>query len=345
MALEDKTVVDALLDRAGVPRAPSVVVRVDRARALWRSLDVGDGTVWAADAREGFHGGGSLTRWVTDDVEAAAVTDELAARGDEVRVMPFLEGIATSVHGIVLPDGVVALRPVELVTLRCGHAFRYAGCATFWDPPDAVRSEMGEAARRIGDVLHRDVRLRGAFTLEGVATADGFRPTELNPRFGAGLGVITSGLGGLPLHLVLDLVVAGRDLGVSAVDLEREILAEADARRSGGSWQLDVEVPVVLDGRGACYDGAEWRWAVGDEPADGDVVAKGAFIGVMFTPERTPVGPSVGARAVAFWRFADAELGTTFGPLVAPPDMTAGRHPSRAQPHSPPLHFGGLSPS
>jgi len=156
---------------------------------------------------------------------------------------------------------------------------------------------MGEAARRIGDVLHRDVRFRGAFTLDGVATADGFRPTELNPRFGAGLGVITSGLGGLPLHLVLDLVVAGRDLGVSAVDLEREILAEADARRSGGSWQLDVEVPVVLDGRGACYDGAEWRWAVGDEPADGDVVAKGAFIGVMFTPERTPVGPSVGARS------------------------------------------------
>ena len=44
VALEDKTTVDALLDRAGVARAPSIVVAVGEAAATWRRLDVGAGT-------------------------------------------------------------------------------------------------------------------------------------------------------------------------------------------------------------------------------------------------------------------------------------------------------------
>ena len=68
-------------------------------------------------------------------------------RAETVRVMPFLEGIPTSIHGIVLPDGVVVLRPVELITLRRGRQLVYAGCGTYWDPPDAVRDEMRAAAR------------------------------------------------------------------------------------------------------------------------------------------------------------------------------------------------------
>ena len=61
-------------------------------------------------------------------------------------------------------------------------------------PAGGVREEMREAARRVGEQLRAEVEFRGAFTLDGVATADGFRPTELNPRFGAGLEVITRGL-------------------------------------------------------------------------------------------------------------------------------------------------------
>ena len=159
--------------------------------------------------------------------------------------MPFLDGIATSIHGIVLPDGVVALRPVEMVTLRRGHELRYAGCATFWDPPDAIRERDARAPHGASaNVLRDEVDFRGAFTLDGVATVDGFRPTELNPRFGAGLGVITRGLGDTPLHLVLDLVVAG----IRAGDLRRRPRAR-DPRptptpaASGGTWQLHVDTP------------------------------------------------------------------------------------------------------
>lgn len=321
VAYEDKTRLDALLQRAGVTGAPSIVVPVGDAAAARRGLDVGAGTVWAADATHGYHGGGALTRWVTDDARAVEVTAELATQCERVRIMPFLDGVATSIHGLVLPDGVAVLRPVELVTLRHGHELRYSGCATFWDPPAAVRDEMRAAARAVGEALRRTVGFRGAFTLDGVATVDGFRPTEVNPRFGAGLSVITRGLDGVPLPLVLDLVVAGRPLGISAADLETEILAVADASRSGGTWQIHCATPQVVEDGHVCFDGTDWRWAAGDEPADGIVAAAEGFARVMFKASRTPVGPSVGLRAASFWRFADREIRTRVGPLTAPPDL------------------------
>src|SRR5690606_8934972 len=109
VALEDKTNIDALLDRAGVARAPSAVVPVAEAARARHELDAGDGTVWAVDATAGFHGGATGTRWVVDDADAERAARELGAIGRHIRVMPFLEGVATSIHGVVLPDGVAAL--------------------------------------------------------------------------------------------------------------------------------------------------------------------------------------------------------------------------------------------
>src|SRR5262249_45418873 len=120
LALEDKVAVDAFWDRSGVARAPSAIVPptlADVAEAA-SGLDRGQGVVVAADAREGIHGGGEGLRWARDDAELAEATDFLRAISDRVRVMPFLEGIPCSIHGIVFPDHVVAVRPVEMVTLR-----------------------------------------------------------------------------------------------------------------------------------------------------------------------------------------------------------------------------------
>ncbi len=64
---------------------------------------------------------------------------------------------------------------------------RYAGCATFFDPSVTIRHEMQSAARRVDELLRAEVGFRGAFTIDGVATAQGFLPAELNPRNGAGL--------------------------------------------------------------------------------------------------------------------------------------------------------------
>jgi len=323
VALEDKTVVDALLDRAGVARAPSAVVTVGDAFTAHRRLDQGAGTVWAADARDGYHGGATATRWVVDDATAAAATAELALLGDRVRVMPFLEGIATSVHGIVLPEGVAVLRPVELVTLRRGHELVYAGCATYWDPPNAVREEMRAAARHVGEQLRHDVDFRGAFTLDGVATTEGFRPTEVNPRFGAGLNVVARTLADVPLLLVLDVVVAGGKLGITAADLEAWLVAEADTTRAGGTWRIGVPVTAPIDSRSAVYDNGSWHWAADGEVPDATVVARDKFARAAFEPVRTPAGPSVGPRAAAFWNWYESAEDYSGAPLTAALDVTA----------------------
>ena len=167
--MEDKVVVDAFWDRAGVDRQPSRVVPLDETARVASEVDRGDGTVWAADAREGFHGGATQTYWVRDDASLARALEGLRPVCDSVRVMPFLEGIPCSIHGIVLPDGVAVLRPVEMVTLRREHDFVYAGCATYWDPEPAVREQMRAVARlRWAARLRDEVDFRGTFTVDGV---------------------------------------------------------------------------------------------------------------------------------------------------------------------------------
>lgn len=321
VALEDKVVIDRFWDRAGVRRLPSVVVSIDGAADAAAGVDRGAGTVWAADARDGLHGGATRTRWVTDD--PGAVAADLRPVCDSVRVMPFVEGVPCAVHGIVLPDGVVVVRPVEMVTLRRGHDLVYAGCATYWDPPGEIRDEMRGVARRAGEQLAREVDFRGAFTVDGVAAADGFWPTEMNPRFGAGLTTIARAAGEVPLLLVNDLIVAGRPIGRTAADLEAELVEAADEHRGGGTWMLDVaddataiERPVVVD------DGA-WRWAAdGEEPA-GQVVGGAGFVRNTYTAATAagvPVGPPTAPLAAAFWDFADRRLGTGTGGLSAASD-------------------------
>ena len=241
VALEDKTTCDALFDRAGVPRPPSTIVpaTADALQHAARDLDQGDGTVWAGDASRGFNGGGEYVRWLRDagdgDIDAAA--HFFAEHCDAVRVAPFLEGIPSSIHGLVCNDGVAALRPVELVTLRppSGNRFRYAGAATFWDPPPRDRDAMRDAAQRVGALLRDEVDYRGAFTIDGVLAANGWVPTELNPRFGAGLGYGYGALPDVPLDLLHHLVIEG-DRSVRAADLEAVILPAADRVRWGGGW-------------------------------------------------------------------------------------------------------------
>jgi hypothetical protein len=225
--------------------------------------------------------------------EAAAF---LAARCDLARVMPFLEGVQCSIHGMVLPDGVAAFRPAEMVTLRPrgGNRLLYAGAATFWDPPAADREAMRALARRVGEGLRRRVGYRGAFTVDGVLAADGFLPTELNPRLGAALAMMTRGR---PLQLLNMAVVEGEPVGRSAAELEELVVGPADRARCGGACRL-------------AGDG---------EPAAGTLVFGpsnvGGFLRLELDPARVPAGPPVAPLAVAAFALADERLGTGLGPL------------------------------
>ena len=318
VALEDKTTCDALWDRVGVARVPSYMAPLD-------PVPTERNVVWAGDNREGFHGGAEGIRWIRTDADAAAAATELRERCDSVRIMPFLEGVPCSIHGIVFPDYVATLRPIEMITLRRpvdhaqAHHFVYAGCASFYDPPSIRRDEMREVALRVGRALRAEVGFRGAFTVDGVMTVDGFRPTELNPRPGAGLNVLRGSLGSFPLLLALDAIVAGLDLDWRPRELEAELVRAADDERGGGTWRMvsaevdDAERPLLLS--------PSPRWALDDEPRDVTVEigssGSGAFLRSTAVPGRVPVGASFAPTAVAIWEFLDRELHLDFGPVLA----------------------------
>jgi hypothetical protein len=334
--LEDKVVVDALWDDLGVTRAPSEVVPAEAAalRAAAGRIDRGAGTAWAGDARQGFNGGAFCLRWVRGEADAAEAVAFLAARCDRVRVMPFLEGIPCSIHGVVFPDGVASFRPVEMVTLRRpgSNRLRYSGAATFWDPPAADREVMRDLARRVGAGLRERVGYRGAFTVDGVLAAEGFLPTELNPRLGAGLSMMTSGLPGLPVGLLDRALIEGEALAYGPGDLERQVLQAADRTRAGGAWTVTDrgpgtlepgppggeatdatrEVPVAFED-GACRPAAEGRQ--GDGMLSFGPSGVGGFVRLALDPARVPAGPPVAPLAVAGFALADERFGTGIGPL------------------------------
>ncbi len=188
VALEDKTTNDALFARAGVACAPSeVVVATDRGAldAAAARLDGGAGTVWSGDARDGFNGGGVLVRRVTGPDRATEVAALMAGRCDRVRVAPFLDGIPCSIHGIVTTDGIAVFRPMEMVVLRTADAgFRYAGVASYWDPPVEARTEMRAAARRVGALLRDEVGFAGSYGIDGVLTSRRLPPHRAQPAHG-----------------------------------------------------------------------------------------------------------------------------------------------------------------
>lgn len=330
VALEDKTTNDTLFEQAGVVCAPSeVVVAGDRSAldAAAARLDAGAGTVWSGDARAGFNGGGTLVRWVTSPETAADAQALLAARCDRVRVAPLLDGIPCSIHGIVTTDGIAVFRPIEMVTLRTADppGFRYAGAASFWDPPAADRDEMRDVARRVGALLRDEVAFAGSYGVDGVLTADGFRPTELNPRFGAGLSVIARAVPDLtllPLHWVS---AAGLPVPVTAADLEAALTAAADAHRGGGGWvfvrrelaETSTRALVVRDG--TCRPGA-------DDVPDVELVsgpgAEGGFVRCSPDPDRTPIGESVAPLVCTVLSWADRELDLGLGALAPAPDLS-----------------------
>jgi RimJ/RimL family protein N-acetyltransferase len=334
VALEDKTANDTLFDRAGVARSPCEIVAAGDADGLVAAaarVDAGQGTVWSGDARDGFNGGGSFVRWVTDEAQAADAHEFFAPRCEAVRVAPFLEGTPCSIHGFATDDGLAVFRPVEGITLRSTSPPRlqYAGTSTFWDPPSADRAAMRVVALRVGALLRSEVGFRGSYSVDGVLTGQGFRPTELNPRWGAGMDVLGQGLPGLPLLILQWAVAAGRPSPVTADELEATVVASADANRAGGGWVTgstawhETREHAVVATDDGCRAATRHGTAGGDAPGEATGVvttgpsSHGGFVRFTATPDRTPVGPPLAPRVAAAFRWADEALGAGIGPLEA----------------------------
>ena len=325
IALEDKVAIDAFWDVAGVPRAPSRVVRAEHQalRAAADALDRGAGTVWASDARNGPNGGALGLRWVRPGDDGREAAASLARIADRVRVMPFLEGIPASIHGIVLPDAVAALRPVEMLVLRqrTGDRLIYAGCSTWFDPRPEDRETMRRLARRVGAELRDRVGFRGAFTIDGVLAEEGFLPTELNPRPGAGIYTLARALGDFPLYLLCLAIAEGERLDYRPELLERAVVEAADARRVCGGT---AETGTKLADAGTLHlvrDGHECRKARPDEDPEATLrfgpSPVGGFLGFHLNPAANEPGPSAAPQAARAFSLADRLLGMGFGVLEA----------------------------
>jgi hypothetical protein len=342
--LEDKSTVDALWDDAGVTRAPSAVVPVTGARHAAANLGTSVGTVWVADNRTGWHGGGEYTRWVPPDIDPEEVEAWFATRADQVRVMPFLDGIPCSIHGFVTHDGVAVFLPLELFILRTLRppGFVYAQGANFWTPPRTMSDDMRAAARSVGAMLADRLGYVGAFGIDGVATVDGFRPTELNPRLTLG-HMIQGRTADVPLG-PMERMMLEDDLTVAARDLEDHIIDSVTDRRGGGMMFTTTRVAEPAeawfrftdDGVAATSDpdGAVGRMALG--PA-----TFGSLVQVTLDPEGIPVGPSLAPRAAQLMAMANDLWGLELPTVYPPPDLTAQSSKLKAQ--SSKLKAQGLS--
>lgn len=321
LALDDKTVIDTVWDKIGVPREPSEVVHIERAALLEASqrIDKGDGVVWSGDSREGVSGGAVGVRWIRSEADADKALKYYTKHCDQLRVMPFLEGIPCSIHGIVFPDYVAALRPVEMVVLRKpgSNEFFYAGTATYWDAAPNDREDMRSMAKRVGSALREMVDYRGIFTVDGVLTKDGFRPTEMNTRSGAGIKPLISELTDFPLELVAQAMASGAELDYKPEALESLIVSSADKHRGGGTWKAVSAHLPEMDKRPVKLVESGWQWAKDGEDNDGTVSVGpgplGSFIRLTPNGHSIPSGPSFAATARDFWQFIDENMDSKIG--------------------------------
>ena len=325
LALEDKMLADDIWAAADVPCAPYLIVPVDEPALAEATAQVAGplGAVWSGDARDGFNGGGNYVRWIRDDEDQAAARAFFLPRCDRVRVMPFLDGVPCSIHGFVLPGGTAAFRPVEIAMLRdpATRRFVYGGLGTFWDPPAADREEMRDVVRRVGAHLQSAHGYRGAFGIDGVLTADGFRPTELNTRMSAGATTVSE-VDRKFFTFLQAALLAGVDPGLGVDDLEG-LVTLMDARRTGKAVAIaegpkvggDFRFPVSWDGQS--FSRAETETGntlvVADTPT-------GFFARVDPCVALAP-GERLAAVNAALLAFVDREYGSDFGALEAAPDL------------------------
>lgn len=307
-AWEDKMRVDRLWVELEVPHAPYRIVEPTAAPEAADELSAERGTVWVADNLEGWHGGGEYVRWVggPDDYEDAVRWFSQHAR--QVRVMPFLDGLPCSIHGWVTRSGVALFLPVEILVLhrtdRSG--FVYAGVSSVWKADDMVTAEMRSVAKRVGEYLSESDGYLGPFGIDGVLTADGFLPTELNPRMSVGAGSQLSSVD-LPLGLLMRCEIEGL-VDIDHIWLEETALSQREPRIHMGRM-----IEEVVRGSAFVHRGDDGRLVATqeEEGSIGEITigpsTTGSYLKATFDIEQIGVGGLVGPLAAETLALASRE--------------------------------------
>jgi hypothetical protein len=150
-------------------------------------------------------------------------------------------------------------------------------------------------------------------------SADGFRPTELNARHGAGLFAMERATG-LPLPLIALAAAEGALPDVPPAEIEAAVLPLVDARR-GATARVEVDTDVreprsldaVDDGRAArpTAEGEARTARVEVVPGSPRTMAR-----VDFEVPNVPAGPPLAPRVARLLALADEHLGAGVGPLA-----------------------------
>ena len=201
------------------------------------------------------------------------------------------------------------------------RSFTYSGLGTTWDPPPADREAMRAAVRRVGDHLQREHGYRGAFGIDGVLTADGFRPTELNTRMSAGATTVCE-VDRRFFTFLQAALVAGIETGLTPGDVEGLVPA-MDAQRTGKVVCVaDGTVVEADDSYPVAWDGTRFTRAATDT---GNVLSVGATASGLFAKVDPCTAVVPGQRLApvnaALVAYVDATYGTQFGAVEPAPDV------------------------
>jgi len=329
-ALEDKMVADALWDSAGIQRAPSAIVAadLDALKAASAHLDQGMGTIWVGDNREGWHGGATKLRWVREPSHAVLAHRFLSKQCDRIRVMPFIDGIPCSIHAFVVGDEILSVRPCEMLVFRrpASSILHYAGAATTWVPSQTQSNQMHDAVTRVGRVIHKKVGYQGTFTLDGICNADGFFPTEINPRFGGALGRMSSSLPELPVYHLHNAIAAGTPLDLRLPELVELIVDAAETNPVSKAMYIlegvsDPEPEKVF----IALQNGQWKVTAEEAESHGSMQLgpsnAGSIILVQIDPKTIPKGHSAAPSLTKALMLAGRHWGVEMEPLLPAPDL------------------------
>jgi hypothetical protein len=140
-------------------------------------------------------------------------------------------------------------------------------------------------------------------------TRTGFLPTELNPRFGAGLSRAVRGIEGLPLLGVHRALIEGLQLDYRPAELEALLVDGADRQRNASAFcqvpeRPESEVEVFLDVQEDRVEAVEDRGSANVVLKWGEGIVNGAVV-VSLNGDGVPVGPATAplvAGALAYAR-------------------------------------------
>src|SRR2546430_1897509 len=265
--LEDKTVVDALWDRVGIPRARSVVTDAPTDIQLFAAaMDSGAGVVCSYQPTgSGPAAGGDGIWWWRHNQPPEGMHDP-SRGGFRLRIMSMLKGLQVGLHGLVLTDDVVTFPPMEIVTLLRPEegTFLCAGAV----PTIGERPDLAAHTKRIGAGLRQYFGYRGAFSADGILTTDGFRPTDLNAR-------LTSAVEAVPSDVRVQLHAANLLVREDAGEVPEPRAIEALARQAfNGRDKYTIYAAATRIAPDALHR-VDLRWLGGhtvpaeDQPADG----------------------------------------------------------------------------